>query len=403
MTFATMASNFPCVLVKDVSALWDGYRVVTGGSVLIRDGRIAAVGRSVGDSSAFEVDGRGLIGMPGLVDCHTHSVFAGTRLGDFVRRASGEQYTAILEGGGGIHTTVAATRAATEAELGDNLRERLRTMRSRGVTCVEVKSGYGLDIPTELRMLLVARAVGVELGMEISPTFLGAHAIPPGEDRAKYLAQVVGPMLEACAPYCDAIDVYCDRGAFTLAEAEAIFRAGKAAGLAIHAHAEQVEYTGVAELAATMGALSCDHLERIDEAGIVAMAKAGTVAVLLPGAMLYLRDPSPPVSRLRTAGVPMAVGTDFNPGSSPVADLWTCATLACLTMGLTPEECLAGITSVAARVLGRPDRGHLGVGAVADLALYAPPPGEIADPRVLIQYMGGHNAKTLIVGGQIVF
>lgn len=398
-----MASNFPSILVKDVSALWDGHRVVTGASILLREGRVAAVGPDIREPSAFEVDGSGLIAMPGLVDCHTHSVFAGTRLGDFVRRASGERYSAILEGGGGIHTTVAATRAATEAALGDSLRERLLGMRSRGVTCVEVKSGYGLNTATELRMLLVARAVGVELGMEISPTFLGAHAIPPGVDRAEYAATIVGPMLAACAPYCDAIDVYCDRGAFTLAEAETIFRAGKAAGLAIHAHAEQVEYTGVAELAARMGALSCDHLERIDDAGIVAMAKAGTVAVLLPGAMLYLRDPVPPVSRLRAAGVPMAIGTDFNPGSSPVPDLWTCATLACLTMGLSPEECLAGITSVAARALGRADRGHLDVGAAADVALYAPPPGEIADPRVLIQYMGGHRAKTLIVGGQIVF
>lgn len=397
-----MASDFPSILVKDLSALWDGHRVVKHTSLLLRGGRVVATGADVRDSAAIELDGSGLIAMPGLVDCHTHSVFAGTRLGDFVRRASGEHYSAILEGGGGIHTTVAATRAATEAQLGDSLRERLRAMRDRGVTCLEVKSGYGLETATELRMLLVARAVGVELGIDISPTFLGAHAIPPGQERQHYVAQVVGPMLEACAPYCDAIDVYCDRGAFTLAEAEVIFHAGKAAGLAIRAHAEQVAYTGVAEMAAQMGALSCDHLERIDDAGIVAMAKAGTVAVLLPGAMLYLRDPAPPVSRLRAAGVPMAIATDFNPGSSPVPDLWMCATLACLTMGLTPEECLAGITSVAARALGRPDRGHLLPGAVADVALFAPPPGEIADPRVLIQYMGGHRAHTLIVGGRVV-
>ena len=402
MRLTTMASDFQPILVKDLSTAWDGERVHAHVSLLLQAGRVVAMGQDVRHESAITIDGRGLVAMPGLVDCHTHSVFAGTRLGDFVRRLGGEHYADILQGGGGIHTTVVATRAATVAELTTTLTARLRGMRARGVTCVEIKSGYGLDCPTELRMLQAARTAGNELGIDISPTFLGAHAVPAGQSREHYLAQIVGPMLEACAPHCEAIDVYCDRGAFTLAEAETVLRAGKAAGLAIRAHAEQVEYTGIAELAARLGAASCDHLERIDDAGIAAMAQGGTVAVLLPGAMLYLRDQPPPVSRLRSAGAPLAVATDFNPGSSPVSDLWTCATLACLTMGLTAEEALAGITSVAARALGRHDRGHLRPGAVADVALFSPPPGEIADPRVLVQYMGGHRVHTLIVGGRVV-
>lgn len=398
-----MASDFPPIFVKDLSAAWDGQAVCGEVSLLIRDGRIAEMGPRLSQpADAQVVDGRNLIGMPGLVDCHTHSVHAGTRLGDFVRRLAGEQYVDILEGGGGIHTTVRATREATGGELASLLRARLHGMRKRGVTCVEIKSGYGLHVMAELAMLRAAGKVGKELHMEVVRTFLGAHAIPPDRDRQDYLNELTGPMLEACAPECEAIDVYCDRGAYTLAETKRILEAGKRHGLSLRVHAEQVTYTGAAALAAAMGALSCDHLEQLDQAGIAAMAQHQTVAVLLPGAMLYLRDAPPPVAQLRAAGVPMAVATDFNPGSSPLNDLWTCATLACLTMGLSPTEALAGITSIAAKALGRPDRGTLHPGAVADIAVFAPPPGEIADPRVLVQYMGGHQAQTLIIGGKLV-
>lgn len=388
------------MLVQRISGLWTGSRAKREVDVLAIGGRIAAVGRAGtldAPSGAVIVEGAGRIAMPGLVDCHTHSVWAGTRLGDFVRRLSGETYAAILEGGGGIHTTVAATRAATEAELLRLTRARLGTMLAHGVTTVEIKSGYGLAVEAERRMLAVARAAAGP--QRVLTTFLGAHTIPPDRDRAEYMDELCGPMLAACAPLADAVDVYCDRGAFTLEEADRILRAGAAAGLAVKAHAEQVAHTGVAALAARLGARSCDHLERADAEDIAAMAAAGTVAVMLPGAMLYLRDVSPPVAALREAGVPLAVATDLNPGSSPVSDLWACATLACLTMGLTPEEALGGITSVAARALGRPELGRLEVGAAADFALFLPPPGEIADPRVLVQHLAGHRAEQVFVDG----
>jgi imidazolonepropionase len=244
-------------------------------------------------------------------------------------------------------------------------------------------------------MLRAARAASGPV--EVVPTFLGAHARPPG--RPDYVDEVVGPQLDACRALAVGIDVYCDRGAFTIDETERILRAGRDAGLALHVHAEQVAHTGAAALAASLGALSADHLERIDDTGIRAMADAGTVAVLLPGAMLVLRDTPPPVGRLRDAGVRMAIGTDFNPGSSPIRDLLGCAGLACVTMGLTAEEALAGVTAHAADALGRPDLGRIEVGARADLALFAPPVGETADPRVLVQYLGGHAADWVCKGG----
>ncbi|MFZ5478384.1 MAG: amidohydrolase family protein, partial [Myxococcota bacterium] len=264
-----------------------------------------------------------------------------------------------------------------------------------GVTTVEIKSGYGLAPAHEAKMLRAARAAAGPV--DVVTTFLGAHVRPPGRD--DYVDEVVGAQLDACAELADAVDVYCDRGAFTLAEAERVLRAARDRGLPIKVHAEQVAFTGVAALAAGMGALSCDHVERVDDAGVAAMAAHGTVAVLLPGAMLYLRDPSPPVAKLRAARVPMAIGTDFNPGSSPVRDLWSCATLACLTMGLTVVEALAGVTSVAARALGRDDVGVLRPGARGDLALFAPPPGEPPELRVLVQYLGPHRATAVYKDG----
>ena len=394
-----MASEKPPLHIQKVSGVWTGTRVLAEADVVIADGRVVHVGAPPREKldGAELIDGRGLIATPGLVDCHTHALWAGTRLGDFVRRLGGESYTTLLEGGGGIHVTVAATRAASDTTLRALLRARLDTMLDLGVTTVEVKSGYGLTFADELRCLrIVHEASGAP---RVSPTFLGAHAVPRDHDRAAWVDQLCGPLLDAAAPWCDAVDVYCDRGAYTLAEAERVLRAAAARGLRVKAHAEQVEHTGVAALAAALGALSCDHLERVDDAGIAAMAAAGTVAVLLPGAMLYLRDPAPPVAKLRAAGVPFAVATDLNPGSSPVRDLWAAATLACLTMGLTAEEALAGITAHAARAIGRPELGRLEPGAPADLALFRPPPGEPCDPRVLVQYLGGHRAERVYLDG----
>lgn len=401
------ATNSP-LLLRDLAQGWDGSRVVSRPSVLVDGATVAWFGpesEGPSDRQVLSLGGTvhragGALVVPGLVDCHTHAIFAGSRLADFARRLGGTSYTDILEGGGGIHHTVRQTSAAGDDALRETLRRRLDGMLAGGVTTVEVKSGYGLDVAHERRLLELATGTGS--AVEVLPTFLGAHAIPTGMDREAYVDLVCGPMLDACAPLARAIDVYCDRGAFTLAEAVRILAAGKARGLGVRAHAEQVSRTGLAAAAARMGAWSCDHLEQVDEDGIAAMAAAGTVAVLLPGAMLYLGDAPPPVAAMRAAGVRMAVATDFNPGSSPVRDLWTCATLACVTMGLTPEEALGGITSAAGAAAGVRGGGVLAAGGAADLALFQPPPGEASDVRVLVQYMGGHRAVEVMKAGRWV-
>lgn len=386
------------VCLRGIGGMWDGLRRAEADCVVWEGERILWVGAAAAAPPAdLQLDAGGRILMPALVDCHTHSVYAGSRLGDFLRRQGGESYSALLEGGGGIHLTVAATRAASDARLRELTAARLADMRSRGVGCVEIKGGYGLSPEDEARMLRIAREAAGPT--EVVTTFLGAHALPPGRDRGDYVDEVVGAQLDRAAPWADAVDVYCDRGAFTLEEAERVLRAGRAAGLRLRIHAEQCSATGAAAMAARLGADSADHLEHLDAAGVAALAEAGTVAVLLPGALLYLRDPPPPVAALRAAGVPMAVATDLNPGSSPVRDLWTCATLACVHLGLSPEEALAGITAHAARALHRPALGRVTPGARADLLLVEPPPGEPPDPRVLVQYMGGHRAARLWLRG----
>ncbi len=268
---------------------------------------------------------------------------------------------------------------------------RLQRLSERGVTTAEVKSGYGLDPETERRLLVAAREAGERSGVRVFTTFLGAHAVPLEHrgDRAAYVDEVVNLQLPLAAPHADFVDVYVDRGAFTVEEGERVLRAGQVLGLGGRIHAEQVEWTGAASMAAGLGALSADHLEQIDAAGIRAMAAAGTVAVLLPGAMLYLRDSPPPVAAMREAGVRLAVASDLNPGSSPVSDLWTCATLSCITMGLTVEEAILGITAHAADALGRSDLGRLRPGGPAELVVVRPPPGEPAAPEVIIQHVGG--------------
>lgn len=371
-----------------------------GASVAFLEGEVAWVGPAAHAPDADEVlDGSGLIGLPGLVDPHTHAVWAGSRADEFRRRLAGVPYSEILEAGGGILSTVRATRAASREDLAAAGRARLAGLRSHGVTTVEVKSGYGLDPDTEVRLLQAAWDCNDTV--RVVPTFLGAHAIPPEwrHDRAAYVAQVIEQQLPRCAPLADFIDVYCDRGAFTVAETEAILSAGKALGLGLKCHAEQVAFTGAAAAAAGLGATSVEHLERVDEAGIAALAAAGTVAVLLPGAQLYLRDSAPPVAALREAGVPLALGTDLNPGSSPVHDPWAVATLACILQGFTIEEAVLGLTRVAGLALGRPELGWVGPGSIGDLALFAPPPGEPATVASLVQHLGAHRAVAVIRDG----
>ena len=372
-------------------------------SVAFAGGKLLYVGDPANAPEAeVTVDGRGCIGLPGLVDPHTHAVWAGSRSSEFARRLAGESYTAILESGGGIRSTVRATREASTQALTVMARARIEGMLEHGVTTVEVKSGYGLEPSQEARLLSVARSAS-DL-VRVVTTFLGAHAVPEElrENRTAYVRQVIDEQLPRCAPLADCIDVYCDRGAFTLDEAVEILSAGRDRGLRVRAHAEQVEHTGIAEAAAALGATSVDHLERIDDRGIAAMAEHGTVAGLLPAAQVYLRDVSPPVARLREAGVPMAVGTDLNPGTSPVRDLWIAATLATLVQGLTIPEAVLGITRNAGKALGRPELGWLGEGSVADLAVFRPPPGEPPAVESLVQFLGDHRAALVVRDGRVV-
>ena len=379
----------------------DGLGEIPDASIGFSGGQVRYIGPSSGAPDAASViDGSGLIGLPGLVDCHTHAVWAGSRADEFARRLAGASYAEILEAGGGILSTVSQTRRADLATLTRDARARLTGMLAHGVTTAEVKSGYGLSPESEARILQAARAAGDVL--RVVPTFLGAHTVPAAHrgNRKAYVRQVIDEQLPLCAPLAECIDVYCDRGAFTVAESVEILAAGKAAGLKVKAHAEQVAYTGIAAAAAALGAVSVEHLERLDAAGVAALAAHGTVAVLLPGAQLYLKDTPPPVAALREAGVPMAVATDLNPGSSPVHSLWTAATLGCILQGLTIEEAALGITRHAGAALGRPELGWLGSGSVADLALFAPPPGEPTTIASLIQHMGAARAQVVIQDGK---
>lgn len=402
----------PDLLVRGISTLYtcdparSGLGALSDAAVAFCEGEVLWIGPSAEAPEpapgAEVVDADGLIGLPGLVDPHTHAVWAGSRSDEFRRRLAGASYAEILESGGGILHTVAATRAASRQTLAEDARARLEVLRRQGVTTVEIKSGYGLDPQTEERILEAAWDCSDTV--RVVPTFLGAHTIPAEwrHDRDAYVRQVIEEQLPRCAPLSECIDVYCDRGAFTVEESMRILSAGAALGLKVKAHAEQVAHTGIAAAAAGLGAVSVEHLERLDEAGIDALAAAGTVAVLLPGAQLYLRDTAPPVDRLRAAGVPMALGTDLNPGSSPVSSPWTVATLACILQGLTVEEAVLGLTRNAGLALGRPELGWLGADSVADLALFRPPPGEPPEVASLVQHMGGHDAYAIIRDGALL-
>jgi len=375
---------------------------IEGGAVAFSEGEVIWVGPAAHAPDAEEViDASGCLVLPGLVDPHTHSVHAGSRSDEFARRLAGASYTEILEAGGGILSTVQATRATDRDTLAELARARLRGMLRRGVTTVEIKSGYGLEVATELRML--EAAWDCRDTVRVVPTFLGAHAIPAEHrgNRDAYVRQIIEEQLPAVveAELAEACDVYCDRGAFSLDESVAILTRAKELGLSVRVHAEQVVHTGIAAVAAELGATSADHLERIDEAGIAAMAAHGTVAVLLPGAQLYLRDDAPPVQALREAGVPLALGTDLNPGSSPVHDPWSIMTLACILQGFTVEEALLGFTVQAGRALGRTDLGWLGPGSVADAVVVAPPSGEPAEVASLVQHMGGSRVVAVVRDG----
>lgn len=380
------------------------YGAIRDALVIVHDGTIDWIGpasaapEGVVDRARTSIDLGGGWMTPGLIDCHTHVVYGGTRADEWERRLQGATYEDIARSGGGILSTVRATRAASRGELVASARGRVEHMIDYGVTSVEVKSGYGLDLDTELRMLHAARELTVT-GVSVSTTLLGAHAVPPefSHDRAGYVDLVCDQMIPAAARegLADAVDAFCEGIAFTPEETERVLRAGSAHGLASRLHADQLSDTGGAALAAGAGARSADHLEYTSDEGVRAMAASGCRAVLLPGAYYFLGEHSvPPVRAFRQEGVEIAVATDANPGSAPITNLPAAMNMACVLFGLTPEEALCGATRVAAGVLGFEDRGVLEPGARADLACW-----DVAAPAELSYWIGGRPAHAVFVGG----
>ncbi len=358
---------------------FEGYGAVEGGLIAATGGRIAWVGLEadapeMSAESVVDVAGRWIT--PGLVDCHTHLVYGGNRATEFELRLKGATYEEISKAGGGIVSTVAATREADETALVQSALPRLDSLIKDGVTTIEIKSGYGLNTEAECKMLRAARALGGERDVRVRTTFLGAHALPPeaGGDSDGYIGDVCDNQLPAVHNdgLADAVDAFCEGIGFSNAQTRRVFEAAKALGLPVKLHAEQLSNLGGAALAAEFGALSADHLEYVDEAGVEAMAKSGTVAVLLPGAFYFLRDENmPPVDLFRRHRVPMALATDSNPGSSPMGSLLLVLNMACTLFRLTPEEALAGVTREGARALGLQDEvGTISAGKACDLAIW---------------------------------
>jgi imidazolonepropionase len=363
-----------------LAARADPADVLENAAIVVRDGRIEWLGAEAELPSAFagaaSHDLEGRIVTPGLVDCHTHLVYAGNRAEEFAMRLEGASYEDIAKAGGGIVSTVRNTRTASEDELFVQSLRRLDALLAEGVTALEIKSGYGLDLPTERKMLRVARRLAAARPVTIATTFLGAHALPPEyTGRADdYIAHVCDEMLPTLASegLVDAVDVFCERIAFTVEQAERVFNAASKLNLPVKMHAEQLSLMGGAALAAKHHALSADHLEFLDEAGAIAMREAGTVAVLLPGAFYFIREKQlPPIDLLRRHGVPIALATDSNPGTSPSTSLLLMLNMGCTLFRLSVAEVLAGVTRHGAKALGHADvNGEISVGAKADFVAW---------------------------------
>ena len=383
------------------------YGAVRDGAVVVSEGKIRWLGPAtelppdLAASPADVLDVRGAWLTPGLIDCHTHLVFGGDRSLEFERRLGGATYEEIAREGGGILETVRATRAATADELLRSAAARVAMLSAHGVTTVEVKSGYGLDVESELTMLRVARGLEAACDVRVQTTLLAAHALPPehASDRAGYLRLVCEEMIPAAASegLADAVDAFCEHIAFTPEEVARVFRAAEDARLPLRLHADQLSDLGGAALAAEHGARSADHLEYTSVEGVAAMAAAGTAAVLLPGAFYFLREARrPPVEAMRTHGVPIAVATDLNPGSSPLCSPLLAMSFACVLFRLTPEEALAGATRNAAAVLGLDDRlGTLEPGKEADLAIW-----DVGRPGELSYWVGANPCLGVVRGGR---
>jgi imidazolonepropionase len=371
------------------------YGAVRDGAIAVKDGRIAWIGPRTEwkDKAATEHDARGAWITPGLVDCHTHLVYAGNRASEFEQRLKGASYEEIARAGGGIRSTVRATRGASEAELESRARRRLAQWLAEGATVIEIKSGYGLDVATEAKMLRAARKLGDRI--TVRTTFLGAHALPEEfNGRADdYISLVCDEMLPSAAPLADAVDAFCETIGFSVKQTARVFEAARNLGLPVKLHADQLSDSGGAQLAAQFGALSADHLEYTSEAGVDALGRRGTVAVLLPGAFYFLREKQlPPLGALRRHRVPIAIATDHNPGSSPLASPLLAINMACTLFRLTPEEALAGMTRNGARALGmQGTHGTLEAGKSADLALW-----DIESPAELA-YVAGANPNVGVV------
>lgn len=402
-----------------MTALWDGllvdarlatladagYGLIDRGALGWRDGRIVWVGAQdaipAGVSATQTLSARGTLVTPGLIDCHTHLVFGSDRAREFEQRLHGASYEEIARAGGGIASSVRATRAASEDELLAQSLPRARALLADGVTTLEIKSGYGLDLDDEIKMLRVARRIGAVLGIDVATTLLAAHALPPEfAGRADdWIDEICTHILPAAAQagLVDAVDAFCEKIAFTPAQTRRVFERASALGLRVKLHADQLSDLGGAALAAEFGALSADHLEWTNADGVRAMAAAGTVAVLLPGAFYALRETRlPPIGEFRNAGVAIAVATDLNPGTSPLLSLRLAMSMACTLFRLTPLEAMLGATVHAARALGLDDRGTLAVGQRADFVLW-----NVHEPAELCYWIAGPLAREVRVGGRL--
>ncbi|MFN6206672.1 MAG: imidazolonepropionase [Planctomycetota bacterium] len=383
----------------------DSLGVIPAGAVVVQGNRIEWVG-ALSDlpldyRTAERLEGRGRVLTPGLIDCHTHLVFGGQRIEDWRKRLEGVSYQEIARAGGGILSTVRATREASAEALYEAAADRLKRMLAGGVTTIEIKTGYGLDLENELKQLQVIQRLARQSPANVIPTLLAAHAVPPEyrERPGDYVDLVCNEIIPAAAPHCVAVDAFCESIAFDLAQTERVLRTGLEYGKQIKLHAEQLSRLGGARLAARLGAVSVDHLEYLDEAGVRELAAAGTVAVLLPGAYYFLRETQrPPVDQLRAHGVPLAVATDFNPGSSPLGSLLLAANMAATLFGLTPGEALQGITIEAARALQLDSSlGSLQSGKRADLVCW-----DCTHPLELIYGIGAYPNAAVIKDGRLV-
>ena len=389
------------------AARQEPYGAILNGAVATKDGRITWVGRQC-DLPACDrqpvkfIDGGGRWVTPGLIDCHTHLVYGGNRAEEFELQLTGVAYEEIARRGGGIRATVRATREATEAQLYETAAERLQHFLSEGVTGIEIKSGYGLNRETELKMLRVARKLEQHFPVRVSATFLGAHTLPPEYDNGdQYIADICQNLLPEIAEkgLADAVDIFCESIGFNLQQMEKLLATATTLGLPVKAHVEQLSNMGGAKLAARYNARSVDHLEYLDQSGIDALKDADTVAVLLPGAFYFLRETQrPPVEALRRAGVPIAIASDCNPGSSPATSLLLMLNMACTLFRLTPAEALAGVTRHATQALGWADWcGTLETGKRADFVLW-----DIQHPAELAYHIGHNPCHRVVVGGETV-